>query len=483
MVPLPQETDHSWVDGSDDLTLSRLRLAVAVGLARLAGWVSRLVGWGGSSLPGQVARAIDPLALRHLTAGLRRGVVLVTGTNGKTTTVALAQHLLRRSGWDVIHNRTGANLVLGLTASLAQAGGRNVVPHADLALLETDEASVPRAAAEIRPRGLVVTNFFRDQLDRYGELSHTVELVGRGLGALAEDGWAILNADDPNVARLGSGLGRIVYYGVDREAFATQAGLETGDARNCPFCGRPLIYTFRLYAHVGHYRCEGCGWSRPEPEVAVEYWDPGSKQLRVRFGAAGASVPWALPGLYNLYNQLAAMALAWHLGTDLAVVASALKDFRPAFGRMERAMVSGKEVWIALVKNPTGFNQVLATLAEEETPQAEPRAVGLIAINDDYADGRDVSWLWDVDFERWLPEVAVSRWWVSGRRAWDMAVRMKYAGWAPDQLHVEPDLARALSEAVAAAPERVFVLPTYTAMLSLRRKLTDIGAVRHFREG
>ncbi|AEJ41536.1 UDP-N-acetylmuramyl tripeptide synthase [Sulfobacillus acidophilus TPY] len=451
-----------------------MRQWIAIWVGRLVGWLSRWTGRGGSSYPGVIARRIDPAILTRQARRLRRGALLITGTNGKTTTAAMLRHLMQQGGFQVVANQAGANLIAGITATFVQFRGL-----ADWALLETDEATMPRASQEIEPAAILVTNFFRDQLDRYGELSTTVQYVRRGIENMGPRGQLVLNADDPQVAFLGHARSDVVYYGFTGvPETSPDQGYEAVDARFCPACGHPLTYRVRYYAHLGDYFCEACGWQRPEATVGVEFWDRTSRIARVRVGDVRQEIPWRLPGLYNLYNEAAALAAGWALGMEAQAMAEHLASFSAAFGRMEWLQIGHRDIWLALVKNPVGFDQVLRTVAEESQPMDV-----LIVINDRYADGRDVSWLWDVDFERWVPQMPVRQWWVSGIRAWDMAVRLKYAGVTPRAVRVVESPAAAMAAAVSEGEGPLFVLPTYTAMLEVRQYLTAQGHVRHFREG
>jgi UDP-N-acetylmuramyl tripeptide synthase len=456
------------------------RTVAAVWAARLTAWVMRRLGQGGSSLPGLIARRIDGRVLERLAARFRDGVLLVTGTNGKTTTTALAADALEAGGWTLVRNQSGANLLAGLTAALVNGVDLALRPRGTLALLETDEATLPRAATAVHPRLVAVTNFFRDQLDRYGELSHTVNLVRVGIQALPDTGIAVLNADDPHVAWLAADAPLTWFYGV--EVDVPQDGIgDAGDARFCPRCGQELSYRRRTYAHLGEYRCPGCGFERPTPAVTVVAVDGSldGRRLLIAYPEGTFSVPLHLPGTYNVYNAVAAATVALALGVSPAAIAAGMGESRAAFGRMEALDWRGREIRLALVKNPTGFNQVLAAVADDPRPKDI-----LVVINDRYADGRDVSWLWDVAFEDLAPRVSAERWWVAGQRAWDMAVRLKYAGVAPERVtRVDEHPGAALDQVVGASDRPLYVLPTYTAMLEVRRRLWQAGVVAHFREG
>lgn len=458
-----------------------LRTVVAVWAARLAGFVSRMTGRAGSSLPGLVARRIDPRVLPKLSSRLTWGTALVTGTNGKTTTAAMVRHMLDSHGTRALSNRAGANLIVGLTAAFAQYERWRIWPRAATALLETDEATMPRAGEELHPRVITVTNFFRDQLDRYGELSTTVRLVALGAREMAIGGVLVLNADDPQVAGLDVGDRPVLFYGLEGSLRGEEpSGYDTRDARFCPRCGAELAYKMRYYAHVGHYHCPSCSFARPHLDVAVMGWDRSGGDMWVDVRGEIHQFSWRIPGLYNLYNQVAAIATGLALEIPLAVIRDSLDRFRPAFGRMEQVAMGTTTLWLALVKNPVGFNQVLATIADDD---AGAYSV-MILINDRYADGQDVSWLWDVDFENWTTRLSPERWYVGGIRARDMAVRLKYAGVERERMVVDEDVKRLLEVAEKELDgASLYVLPTYTAMLEIRQHLTDRGLTEHFREG
>ncbi|MCL6450742.1 MAG: MurT ligase domain-containing protein [Acetobacteraceae bacterium] len=459
-----------------------LWLAVLAGKAAIR--VCRLLGWGGSTLPGRVARRVHRGVLRGLASQCRRGTVLISGTNGKTTTTAMLSAILSRAGLSLVHNRTGANLVVGLAAAFVEGADLLGRLRADVGLCEVDEASVPAAVRELSPGVALVTNFFRDQLDRYGELAHSVAAVRRGLELLPEGATAVLNADDPLVAGLGRGLNRpVVYFGLEEAGPGTGAGFETADIRHCLQCGAELRYEQVYYAHLGRYSCPGCGLVRPQPQVLARDVQPrgtrGSDLVLVHPGGS-LRLKLPLPGRFSVYNALAAASAALSLGVDPGEVVPGLEGFSPWFGRMESIGLSGRRAFFTLVKNPSGFNQVIDMVLGDE----EPKPL-LIAINDLLADGQDVSWLWDVDFERLAgaaPAIPVVV--ASGIRAADLAVRLKYAGLGPSRLAVEPDLGRALKLGLERVPPggTLYVLPTYTAMLGLRRLIHRGGFARPFWE-
>lgn len=464
-----------------------LRLSAAILSARAAALASRaLRRGGGSTVPGVVARRVDPGVLRALSGRLPRGAAAITGTNGKTTTARMVGAILREAGIRTVSNFTGANLVTGVTAALVADSDLAGRPSAEMGIFEVDEASVPRVASEVGLRLLAVLNLFRDQLDRYGELAYTAKVIASSFSHLPPGGRVILNADDPLVASLGRSAPGCVCYGVDEPSLDTGRLQHVADSKDCPLCGTPLSYSAVYMGHVGVYRCGRCGFGQPEPAYRA-------RRVRLQ-GVRGAAfvlscpggeaeVRLRLPGLYNVYNALAAAAVAGEAGIGTGHIVRGLESFGGAFGRVERVRAGEKEVFLLLIKNPVGFNEILRTFIAG----GDARHV-LIAINDNDADGRDVSWLWDVDLEMLaeararglLPGMEPIM--TGGTRAEDMAVRLKYAGLPVGE--VVPGCGAALRKALAATPpgETLYVLPTYTAMLEIRRSLSEMGYTHPFWE-
>jgi lipid II isoglutaminyl synthase (glutamine-hydrolysing) len=462
------------------------RLSAAIGAARTAQLASRRLGTGGgSTIPGVVARRVDPGVLGKLSRRLPLGSAAITGTNGKTTTTRMIGKILQTSGIRAVNNSTGANLVTGVTAAVVSDSSLSGKPASEMGLFEVDEASVPRVAAEAELRILAVLNLFRDQLDRYGELAYTGKVIASAFADLPRDGAVVLNADDPLVASLGPSAANPVFYGVDEPALDTGRLQHVADSKDCPVCGTPLDYDAVYMGHVGVYRCPTGDFARPELAYRAH-------NVRLE-GARGSSfllatpkgereVRLVLPGLYNVYNALAAAAVAGETGVGLEDIVRGIGEFGGAFGRVERIEAGGKEAFLLLIKNPVGFNEILRTFVTG----ADAKNV-LIAINDNDADGRDVSWLWDVDFEMLADARSEGRteaapFTVSGVRAGDMAVRLKYADLPVGE--VIPDRAEAIKTALEATPpgETLYVLPTYTAMLEIRKSLSDMGYTHPFWE-
>lgn len=463
---------------------------LAVALGKTAGQLSRRLGaGGGTTLPGALARRLDPGILRALSAGLPHGAVLLSGTNGKTTTSRMLAEALRAQGERVLHNRAGANLIAGLTATAVADADWRGRPRATIGLFETDEAALPQAVAETQPRLVLIHNLFRDQLDRYGEVDTLAAAWRAALAPLPASATVVLNADDPAVADLGADLAaRVVYYGLDDARHAAGAAAHIADSQFCRRCGHRYDYSLAFYAHIGHYRCPRCGHRRPAPQVRLARLDldgTAGSRLLVEYPGGAMEVALPLPGLYNALNATAALAAALSLEVAPAAARSALEGFSAAFGRIERVQAGpgGPPMLIALIKNPVGATETVRMLVQPAGDAPAPAALhALIAINDRYADGTDVSWLWDAEFEALAPALAGAV--VAGTRADDMAVRLKYAGVPEAGIRSVAELPAALDAALATLPAgaTLYVLPTYTAMLELRQELARRGWVRPFWE-
>jgi UDP-N-acetylmuramyl tripeptide synthase len=450
-------------------------LRVGVALARLLRAVTRRGGRGGTTLPGRALLRVAPRAIERLGTRLGGGVALVSATNGKTTTASMLAGMLEGDGRAVVRNRAGSNMHWGVATALLDAG------HADgeLGLLEVDEAWLAQIAEQLDPQLLVLANLFRDQLDRYGELELLADRWAELVAARRERTGLVLNADDPLVADLGREHGRVSYFGVEDRSLALPELQHAADSKHCRNCGHAYAYEAIFMGHMGHYRCPSCGRERPDPDVVAErvvLRGMTGSEVALRTPAGSALVELPLPGLYNVYNALAAAAAALQLGLGLDRVREGLEGMSAVFGRVERLVVDGRDVAILLVKNPAGANEVLRTLT------LEPGQVDLwIALNDRIADGRDVSWIWDADFE--LLAGSVRRVTCSGTRAEEMALRIKYAG-IDAPIAVERDLGESLDAAVADrdghAP--LYALPTYTALLELRDLLARRGVAGRWSE-
>ena len=447
-------------------------LSVESAALRTAGAVSRVAGrGGGTTLPGKLLWKLDPGAIDLLAQRLPQGSVLVSATNGKTTSAAMVAEILRPRV-RVAHNRSGANLVSGVASTLLSAR------DAELGLFEVDEAALPEVARRVRPRALLLGNLFRDQLDRYGELEHVAARWREAVGTLPEAAL-VVNGDDPQVGDLARGHTARV-FGVDDPRLARPALQHAADSKYCLRCGTPYDYAAAYVGHLGDYRCPNCGHARPELDVVarnIELRGLDGAEFDLHAPEGTRRVRLALPGLYNVYNALGAASLALLLGASLDDVVAGLERFSAAFGRFERITIADRRLLMLLIKNPAGANEAVRTLVEGAAPR-----VAVIALNDGIADGRDVSWIWDVDFEPLIAGIDTLV--ATGTRAAELALRFAYGGLDRSRIEVVPSLADALDRGLELTPAggELTVLPTYTAMLALRKIVASRGHVANYWE-
>ena len=444
----------------------RLRLGVSVGAAKT---VTSLVRWlrvgAASVLPGEIARRLQPKALPMLFAQVKRGVILVVGTNGKTTTSLLLRTILERQGWRVAHNATGANLINGLVTTLLENTNLLGQLDADYAILEVDENVLPLVLRDCQPQYILGLNLFRDQLDRYGEVDTISRRWKDAICALAQrspnapvptETRVILNADDPTLSYLGQQLPQnVLFFGLSEPELYLDEIPHAVDSIYCPSCGHPLDYEGVYLSHLGDYKCPSCGFSKSQPAVDSREW------------------PQILIGVYNKYNTLAAGLLAREMGIDIPTIYDTIKNFRAAFGRAEELDVNGKHVRILLSKNPVGMNETIR--AVHDIQKQGGASTKLLVLNDRTPDGTDVSWIWDVDTEK-LVELGGTIV-VSGDRVYDMALRLRYSQTDEHsnfKLIIKEDLQDAITTALEHTPadETLHILPTYSAMLEVRGLLT-----------
>ena len=433
--------------------IDRIRLAFAVSVAKSVTFGVRSLRLGAASvLPGSLARRIEPRLLQLLTQQVKNGVILIAGTNGKTTTSLLLVTILERKGYRVAHNSTGANLENGLmTALLANT---NLVGNLDVdyAILEVDENILPRILTPIQPRIILCLNLFRDQLDRYGEVDTISKRWTKIISTLPPETVVIPNADDPTLSYLGQQLPqRVLFFGLNEPENYLDEIPHAVDSIFCPNCGHSLDYKGVYLSHLGDFQCPKCGFSRSEPKLE------------------SSEFPQILVGLYNKYNTLAAATAARELGVDEATILDTINNFQAAFGRAEDLEINGKRVRILLSKNPVGTNETIRVVTQSHDKTT------LLVLNDRTPDGTDVSWIWDVDTEKLVERGGTLV--VSGDRLYDMALRLRYSEKTPDShfnLIVEEDLRQAIATALEHTPENetLHILPTYSAMLEVREVLT-----------
>jgi UDP-N-acetylmuramyl tripeptide synthase len=455
----------------------RVPLALEIGLARTAAGLSRLAGvGGGTTLPGKLLSKLDPGAVDRLAARLPQGSALVSATNGKTTTAAMVARVLEPS-WRLAHNRAGANLVSGVASALVAARG------AELGLFEVDEAALPEVARRVRPRAVSLGNLFRDQLDRYGELELLAQRWRGMARELPAEANLVVNGDDPQLGALVSARDpgtRSVVFGLDDPRHAAPELQHAADSKWCVRCGTPYEYAAAYIGHLGDYRCPACGHARPALDVCareIELNGLDGVSFELVYPEGSRRVELQVPGLYNVYNALAAASLARELGASGDEVQHGLQGFSAAFGRFERIRLGDRSLLVLLIKNPAGANEVVRTLVAGGAPR-----LLLVGLNDGIADGRDVSWIWDVDFEPLLG--GLERLIATGERAAELALRFKYAGLSPGAIEVVPSLEEALDRGLELTPPggELTALPTYTAMLALRELVERRGFARPYWE-
>jgi UDP-N-acetylmuramyl tripeptide synthase len=433
--------------------IDRLRLSVAVSVAKTVTFGVRSLRLGAASvLPGSIARRIEPQLLPLLSQQVKNGVILIAGTNGKTTTSLLLKDILERKGYRVAHNSTGANLENGLTTALMESSNLLGSLNVDYAILEVDENIVPKILAPIQPRIILCLNLFRDQLDRYGEVDSISKRWTKVISTLPKETVVIPNADDPTLSYLGQQLPqRVLFFGMSEPEKYLDKIQHAVDSIYCPNCGHGLDYKGAYLSHLGDFSCPKCGFSKSKPQLeSSEY-------------------PQILIGLYNKYNTLAAVTAAKELGVDEDTIRDTISSFQAAFGRAEELEVNGKRVRILLSKNPVGTNETIRVITESTDTTT------LLVLNDRVQDGEDVSWIWDVDTEKLVERGGTLV--VSGDRVYDLALRLRYSENNPSSnlnLIVEEDLRQAIATALEYTPvnETLHILPTYTAMLDVREVLT-----------
>jgi UDP-N-acetylmuramyl tripeptide synthase len=431
-----------------------IKLFFSLLIGKLIQLICRLLpAIGGSALPGLVSLRLDPRLIEKLVKKNNLQSIIITGTNGKTTTSRLLGAILQAQSTPYLHNRTGSNLLRGIVSTLINQTNLLGQLSVNSAVWEVDEAVAPEAIKQLKPQILLFTNLFRDQLDRYGEIDTILQNWQKSLRFLPRTSKLIVNIDDPSLNQLAiswSHPSRTITFGLSEKLAPKTSPAHAADALFCPDCLKPLQFTHVFTSHLGHYHCSSCSFKRQKPQLTLS----SQKQTP------------SLPGLHNLYNLLAATSLAQTLNISQTVIHQAIKDYQPAFGRAESFKLGRLPVNILLVKNPAGFNITLETLQAKKHLHSQPL---LLILNDLIADGTDVSWIWDVDFEllkkRQTPLV------VSGLRAPDLALRLKYAGLKPHLITIQPSLKKALSFLKHQPGSSGYILPTYTAMLQLREIL------------
>ncbi len=464
------------------------RLIIATWVGKFLTRVLRLIKKGGTTLPGKIALKINPEIIELFSNQLSEGAIIITGTNGKTTSSSLLTTIINEAGLSSISNQSGSNMNWGIASTFLSAASWQAKLVADYGVIEADEGNFPGIVSKTKPRGIVITNIFRDQLDRYGEIDYIKSIVKKGVSSIPRQSFKVINADDPSLHGIidDSQEATVFTYGLDLTTADQRDTVNTAkDLKICPFCHLELRYSVLYYAHLGHFYCPGCHFKRNRPNLSITAYKAnadGSSIIDIDWNKLQYQVYFPLPGLYNLYNLMAAVTCAHILDIKVPVIQKAVKNVRPSFGRMEKFKHKGIEIVLALVKNPVGANEALNTLL---VSKGSKNNTILVAINDNIPDGRDISWIWDVDFEqinrsghRFSSVIT------SGIRALDTALRLKYAGVESNSISIESNPAKALKLSLDRLQEGacLIILPNYSAMLEIRRALNKMGIVKNYWE-
>ena len=454
-----------------------VRVIIALLVAKLTRSLLRITGRGGTALPGRVALKLCPELLRYLAKDVN--TILVTGTNGKTTSCRIVEQLLKEAELPCFANRGGANLAQGITTEFAMNTTITGKPKFPWAVIECDEAAAKSVCRSVRPKAILVTNVFSDQLDRFGDVSNTLESIRAGLKN-APEAILCLNADCSLSATLADELpNKVIWYGVETEIYRQRVD-EVSDAPRCSICGSEYVYAWQTYGHLGGFRCSKCGFSRPAADVAVTQileQTTDSTKVMIRLENKEFPAVISVPGGFNVYNTAGVAAVGLGLGIRTQAILRAPEMFHCGFGRMEKIDMDGVSGRMILIKNPAGCNQTLNFLTN-----LDGNALFVICLNDYPGDGTDISWIWDADFER-LNTLGdrLTGVYCAGTRAAEMALRLKYAGIPVDKLQIFNDYDRMI-DSICQQKEPVIMMPTYSAMLAFREKLGQRFHLKDFWE-
>lgn len=437
-----------------------MRKLLAIWAGKIIAFASRLTGGKSSSAPGLFALKLCPDLIKRLSGNIEKGIIVTCGTNGKTTTNNLLCTALEARGYHVVCNRLGANMLSGITTAFLKECSLLGRFHADYACLEVDEAYTVHVFDQITPDIMIITNLFRDQLDRYGEIDITTDILKRAI-AKAPGAVLVLNADDPLCAQFGLIEGITpVYYGISEKVLPQQN--DTKEGRFCPLCGEEQVYDYYHYSQLGSYHCPSCGFRRPEPDIDVRSVTLGTS---MKFTINGEPMEIRYKGFYNIYNLAAVYAAITAAGESVDNFPQLLQGYQPQIGRMQEFSL-GKPVILSLSKNPAGFNQAITTVCTDNRTKDV-----IIAINDNANDGKDVSWLWDVDFDK-IQDSRLQTLTTTGIRMYDISLRFKYADVAVD--FMEPDMKTAVKRCLKTDSQAVYLLVNYSCLYSTEAVLKEL---------
>jgi lipid II isoglutaminyl synthase (glutamine-hydrolysing) len=479
-----EDTDNTNGTVAAPSGLGKARLALAISAGKLAGASGRFfhIG-GGTSLPGMVARRIDPNILKSVVGASKAKKIVITGSNGKTTTARMTAAIADFSGQRVSHNRTGSNMLQGVTSvavNFADVFGRL---DSDVLLFEIDEGTIPLAVPEIQPDVVLITNIFRDQLDRYGELYSVANALNKMLDGLPETSTILLNGNDPQVASFGhNAKAKRLFFGLETKEVGTAVPEQSADIIRCINCQEDLQYEVAYMSHLGIYHCPNCGYTLPKLDFAVtsvklaaDGQGPSQVKMRTPQGEIAFEIP--IPGLHNVYNAAAAIGATMSAGFSMEKTPAAIASIRPAFGRLEKIQAGDQTIYLAFVKNPTSFNLMLRLIAQHDTEKHM-----MVVASNTIVDGEDFAWLWDVDIESIASDIRDVV--CSGSKAEELAMRLKYAEIPVDKISIVHEREAALDAALrnAGPGGTLYIMSSYTPTHELRRIMQKRGWVKHFWE-
>ncbi|MCM1284618.1 MAG: MurT ligase domain-containing protein [Acetobacter sp.] len=442
-----------------------MRVILSCIVCRLVHFILQKLGRGATTLPGRIALKVKRNVLTDLSKNVK--VIIVTGTNGKTTSCRIIEEGLKQAGKTYFINKSGANLITGITSSFimnSSIGGKNKY---DYAIVECDENAFREVSRYIRADVVLVTNVFRDQLDRYGEVTHTLNAIKESVKNLP-DAVICLDADCSLTYSMSREItNKIITFGVNVPFDEKGKAPEISDAKYCIFCKNEYEYTYHTYGHLGGFICKKCGYSRPSPDFAVtsvEELKQNHSIVVADFNGSKNIVKVNIGGAYNVYNAIGCAAALFAAGVDEATIIKALESFNGAFGRMEQFKCGENKVNVILVKNPAGFSQTMSFLKT-----IDDDFTMILSLNDNAADGRDISWIWDVDFDGIFNKTNLKTLYVTGKRCYDMAIRVKYEGVGDREIKIiENEDYEKLVDVATSQGRDVYIVPTYTSMMTMR---------------
>lgn len=442
-----------------------MRVFLSCLVCRIVTFILKKLGRGATSMPGKAALAVKRDVLRDLSENTK--VIVVTGTNGKTTSCRILEEGLIESGKSYFINKSGANLITGITAAFIMNSTVTGKCKKDYAIIECDENAFKEVSRYIRADVVLVTNVFRDQLDRYGEVTHTLNAIKESVKNLPE-AVVCLDADCSLTYSISREIpNKIITFGVDVPFDSSASAPEISDAKYCIFCKNEYTYAYHTYGHLGGYECRKCGYKRPKPDyavISVEELGKDHSTVVADFAGSKNIIRVNIGGSYNVYNAVGCAAALSALGIEEKTVISAIEHFSGAFGRMEQFKNGSCDINVILVKNPAGFSQTMSFLSNVKEDFSL-----FISLNDNGADGRDVSWIWDVDFSGVFKKSNLKEIYVCGKRCGDMALRVKYEGTQGREIKlIENEDYHKLLDLALACGRDVYIVPTYTSMMAMR---------------